>query len=199
MPASFPRSESPGHWDTDLVPELISPDLRVHRSFLESVGEFAAEGRVSEGSMLKHWMDGYADRWETPEGFQAFVDHLAADALPDSPRPANHVPQTTYWLVEDEVYLGRISIRHSLTEWLREYGGHIGYEVRPSVRRRGHATQMLRDVRPLAAALGIDPALLTCDADNVASRRVIEACGGVFEDQRGVKLRYWLPTAGPAA
>ena len=81
-----------------------------------------------------------------------------------------------------------------LTEWLAEFGGHIGYEVRPSARRQGHATTMLRQVLPHVHDLGIDPALLTCDDTNVASRKVIEAAGGTFEDQRGIKLRFWVPT-----
>ena len=54
---------------------------------------------------------------------------------------------------------------------------------------------MLAQALPLAAKLGIDPVLVTCDDDNTASRKVIEANGGVFEDQRGVKLRYWIPTS----
>lgn len=85
-------------------------------------------------------------------------------------------------------------MRHELTPWLLEVGGHIGYDVRRSRRRQGHATRMLAAVLPEAARLGIDRALLTCDADNVASRRVIESNGGVLEDRRGEKLRYWVPT-----
>jgi predicted acetyltransferase len=75
------------------------------------------------------------------------------------------------------------------------YAGHIGYVVRPSARRRGHATAMLAAALPVANALGIDPALVTCDEDNIASRKVIEASGGTLEDQRGAKLRFWLPTS----
>ena len=176
------------------MPELIPPTPRVRASFIKSVEEFLAEGRGGHNTMLGDWRALFEARWHTDEGFTAFVDHLHADALPDSPRPDHHVPQSTWWLVEGDEYLGRISCRHRLTEWLLEYGGHIGYEVRPSARRRGHATRMLRDVRPHVAALGIDPALLTCDHDNVGSRTVIESAGGVFEDRRGEKLRYWVPT-----
>ncbi|HEY7926376.1 MAG TPA: GNAT family N-acetyltransferase [Candidatus Dormibacteraeota bacterium] len=80
-------------------------------------------------------------------------------------------------------------------ERLREVGGHIGYGVRRSARRRGHATAMLRGVLPKAFALGIHPALVTCRTDNLASRRVIEHNGGVLEDERRGELRYWVPTA----
>jgi predicted acetyltransferase len=177
------------------MPDLVSPTPVVRRSFLAAVEELVAEGRTAEGSMLKRWMDLFSDRWHTEEGFAAFVVYLDADALSGTERPTGHVPQSTWWLVDDDEYLGRISVRHELTEWLREYGGHIGYEVRPSARRRGHATTMLRAVLPHAHALGIESALLTCDEDNVASAKVIEAAGGVLEDRRGIKLRYWVPTA----
>ena len=88
----------------------------------------------------------------------------------------------------------RIAIRHVLNDFLLDVGGHIGYDVRPTRRREGHATAMLRAALPWALDLGIDPALVTCDDDNVGSIRVIEACGGVLEDVRGVKRRYWVPT-----
>lgn len=61
----------------------------------------------------------------------------------------------------------------------------------------GHATAMLRASLPVARALGISSALLTCDVDNEGSRRVIERNGGVLEDRRGAKLRFWVPTGGP--
>ena len=103
-------------------------------------------------------------------------------------------PRVGCW-VDGENYLGRIAVRHHLNDFLADVGGHIGYDVRPSRRREGHATAMLRAVLPHAHALGIDSALVTCNTDNVGSIRVIEAAGGVFEDQRGTKLRYWVPTS----
>ncbi|TSB21636.1 GNAT family N-acetyltransferase [Streptomyces benahoarensis] len=79
-------------------------------------------------------------------------------------------------------------------DFLLAHGGHIGYDVRPTARRRGHATAMLRAALPRARVLGLDRVLITCDATNTASRKVIEACGGLFEDRRGVKLRFWVTT-----
>jgi len=122
------------------------------------------------------------------------VQELLARALPGTPRPADHVPDTVLWVVEGERMIGRVSIRHSLTPFLLEEGGHIGYAVRPSARGRGHATAALRLALALAHDLGIDPALLTCDEDNTASRLVIERAGGPLEDVRAGKRRYWLAT-----
>ena len=85
-------------------------------------------------------------------------------------------------------------MRHELTPPLLEVAGHIGYCVRPSARRKGYATQMLAQSLPIAAGLGIDPALVTCDVDNTGSRKAIEAAGGELEDERHGKLRFWVPT-----
>jgi GNAT superfamily N-acetyltransferase len=74
-------------------------------------------------------------------------------------------------------------------------GARIGYDIRPSARRQGHATAMLATALPVASGLGIDPALLTCDQDNIGSWKVIEANGGALVDQQGGRLRYWVPTS----
>ncbi|MDT5031460.1 MAG: hypothetical protein QOC94_1631 [Actinoplanes sp.] len=178
------------------VPQLSLPPERVHRSFLAAMAEFRDEGR---GDPADHTMIGgelreFGHRWATPEGFAEYVGWLRAQALEDSPRPEGYVPSTTLWWVQDDDYLGRVAIRHRLTAHLLDLGGHIGYDVRPSARRRGHATAMLRAALPAAHGLGIPSALLTCDVTNIASRKVVEANGGIFDDQRGEKLRFWVPT-----
>ncbi|NHA68515.1 GNAT family N-acetyltransferase [Phycicoccus sp. CMS6Z-2] len=132
---------------------------------------------------------------ETPEGFARFAGHRRDQAREDTPRPTGHVPCTFFWVVDDAdptTYLGSLSVRHRLTPFLLEYGGHIGYSVRPSARRRHVATDALRLALPECAALGIDPVLVTCDDDNVGSARTIEANGGVLEDVRDGKRRYWI-------
>ncbi|MFC5004523.1 GNAT family N-acetyltransferase [Dactylosporangium cerinum] len=177
--------------------ELSGPTVRVHRSFVSAMAEFRDEGRGSpaDGSALGADLREFEPGWARPEIFAAYVDRLRALALPDTPRPADHVPSTTLWWLHADEYLGRVAIRHQLTPHLREAGGHIGYDIRPSARRRGHATAMLRAALPVARALGIESALLTCDVTNTASRRVIEANGGVLEDRRGDKFRFWVPTS----
>jgi len=88
--------------------------------------------------------------------------------------------------------LGAVS--ELLTPQLLELGGHIGQVVRIGARRRGHATVMLAAALPVCRQLGIDRVLVTCNATNTASRKVIEANGGEFEVRCGVKLRYWIRT-----
>lgn len=175
------------------MPELILPTVTVRDSFLAAMEEFVAEG--AENSQTAAWIDTHGSRWGTDEGFADFVAGVRDDALEDSPRPEWHVPCTTLWWVDGTDYLGRLAIRHRLTDFLLEVGGHIGYDVRPTRRREGHATAMLRAALPWARDLGIDPALITCDETNLPSARVIESAGGVLEDVRGVKRRYWVPTS----
>jgi predicted acetyltransferase len=177
------------------MPELTLPTTRVHTSFLAAMDELRAEGRggPDDTSMIGHDLEQYGEKWATPEAFDDYVSWLRDQALDDSPRPEGYVPSTTLWWVSGDEYLGRLAIRHRLTPNLLNYGGHIGYDVRPTARWRGHATAMLAAALPFAARLGIDPVLVTCDEDNIGSRKVIEANRGVLEDQRGVKLRYWVP------
>lgn len=98
--------------------------------------------------------------------------------------------------------VGIINIRHKLdSEFMRNYGGHIGYTVRPDERRRGCAKQMLRLALVRCRELGIERALLTCDPSNIASCRTIEACGGIMENELPYQgssemvCRYWIDTA----
>lgn len=179
------------------MPALVSPTTRVHASFLEAMAEFLAEGRGGfyDHSGLGRGSRTHASSWGTPSGFESYVTDLLAEALEESPRPAGYVPQTTLWWVEDDTYLGRVGIRHRLTPALLEVGGHIGYDVRPTARRRGHATAMLQAALPVAHEIGIDPALITCDVDNVGSRKAILSAGGVFADHHEGKLRFWVPTS----
>jgi predicted acetyltransferase len=171
---------------TSRMPVLTEPTPRVHASFVEAIREYREEGRYSrlEPAMLAG-----------PDQFGRYLDLLRADARPGVLRRRYRVPQTSLWLTDGDEFLGQLSIRHALNRRLRYKGGHIGYSVRPSRRRRGYATLMLRLSLPVANGFGIDPALITCDDTNVASRRVIEANGGSLASASDGILRFWVPTA----
>ncbi len=108
----------------------------------------------------------------------------------------NHNPETvskdwavatTFFAVRkaDRKILGMIDVRHALTvPFLQEYGGHIGYAVRPSERRKGYAAAMLRLALQYCAELGIDAVHLGCYADNLPSIRTIERCGGIRIEEK---------------
>ncbi len=179
------------------MPALHAPHVRFHQSFLRAMADFEAEGRGGDRdrSMIGRDLAQWSPQWVDGDVFAQYAEHVRAQALPETPRPDGFVPSLTFWWGEGEEYLGRIVLRHPLTPHLFEVGGHIGYDVPPAHRRQGHATAMLRTLLPVALREhALVEVLVTCDTDNVPSRRVIEACGGVLDDERGGKLRFWVPT-----
>lgn len=176
--------------------EFVRPTVEVHASFLAAMAEFRAEGRggPDDPSMIAEEMGAFGGCWHDPESFRRYVTWLRDQEREGAPRPAEYVPATTLWWVDDaHGYLGRLAIRHRLTPRLRQVGGHIGYDVRPTARRRGHATAMLAAALPVARALGIGDVFITCDVDNTASRRVIERNGGQPAGSVGRNLHFWIP------
>ncbi|HWO07164.1 MAG TPA: GNAT family N-acetyltransferase [Candidatus Paceibacterota bacterium] len=134
---------------------------------------------------------------ELERDFSAYVERKISQSRGEN-LPEGYVPATEFWLVDGDEYIGSVNIRHRLTEYLRTLGGHIGYDIRPSKRGRGYGTKILELALPKARELGIERVLVTCDATNVASRKIIEKNGGVLKNSvpnpaAGVeKLRFWI-------
>jgi predicted acetyltransferase len=124
-----------------------------------------------------------------------FVSRLLDEETHPSP---GMVAETTYWACEGNKVVGRIGLRHTLSESLNEFGGHIGYEVRPSCRKRGIAREMLKLVLQTSKAKAIGKILLTCAPSNIASNKTILANGGVLEKTAFVEKwhrdtnYYWI-------
>jgi predicted acetyltransferase len=169
---------------------LVRPDPRYRESLLRAAGEFGGAWADGSGQNI-HDRAGIGD----PAAFERYVALLLADADPATPRSDDRVPCTFLWMADGDEIVGFLAIRHRLNDFLLREGGHIGYSVTPSARRRGWASRSLAEALPIAHDLGIDPVLVTCDETNAGSRAVIEANGGVYEDSRNGKRRYWIATA----
>ncbi len=107
------------------------------------------------------------------------------------------VPATLYFYLDDENrIMGAIHLRHDINKRLRENGGHIGYGVRPSERKKGYASRMLSDLLKMIWQEGYEKVLITCDENNIASAGTIEKNGGVLWDrplfEGTMTRRYWL-------
>jgi predicted acetyltransferase len=166
--------------------ELIVPNAEYRLSFLEALDEFSVtdQDMIVERRLANGDFDGYlrvVDRWTRGEEV-----------------PPGWVAVSTFWLVDGGEYIGSTNVRHVLNDYLRDYGGHIGYTIRPSKRRQGYGIEICRLALIEAARIGLDRVLITCDDDNPGSRKIIEANGGVLEDvvpqpDRNVpKRRYWV-------
>ncbi|WP_341946550.1 GNAT family N-acetyltransferase [Microbacterium sp. LWH11-1.2] len=171
--------------------DLIRPTTDLFDSWAEAVSEFG-DGHV-DGSGLS------APVTPDRETLEALIEKATLHADTSAELPDGLVHNDLYWMVDEGEVIGFLSFRHELNDWLREAGGHIGYAVRASRRRQGHASAALALGLDRARALGLERVFLTCDVDNVASARTIEKAGGVLQDVsdqsergQGMLRRYWI-------
>jgi len=169
------------------MPKLVLPSVKYKKSFLE---DFLP-------SVDQNW-DSWGKYWEKKvlikKDFIAFVRFIKSFTRGKN-LPKGYPPQTVYWLVKENKFLGYLSIRHKPT-----LQGHIGYEISTKFQGHGYGKLILKLGLKKAKALGIKNVLLTCDATNIRSKRVIESNGGEFEGSSSQgkgkprKLKYWIKT-----
>jgi predicted acetyltransferase len=168
--------------------ELVVPTLNLERACRACEEAFAAQGEVFLGARADDW---------------AAYTRMCAEESAGRVAAPGHVPQSVFILTRvapdgGRVALGVSKLRHYLTPTLEDVGGHIGYSIRPDERGKGYGTQILALTLPHARALGLARVLLTCDADNLRSARVIMRNGGVLTSEglsplRGARVcRFWI-------
>ena len=171
-----------------MTPALILPDRKYEKSYRDYIAELGDEERYPFQMDLEH------------DDFGALLDRLR-DFADGVDIPAGYVPSSTYWLVQGEELVGVSSLRHWLSDELRERGGHIGLGIRPSRRGRGLGSRLLGLTIREARSRDIGDVLIHCYEGNEASARMIERNGGVL--QSGISVdgpgevvqRYVVPAA----
>jgi len=141
---------------------------------------------------------------KAPERLLAELTRHDGTIVIEGGRRVPRLPSRVFWIFDGE-FCGTINLRFTPgTEALPPHvSGHIGYAVVPWKRRRGCATAALAMILPVAREIGLARVLVTCDANNEASRRVILANGGAFAGiqeakdlSQQPKLLFWIAT-GP--
>lgn len=166
--------------------KLVHPSLIYRTEYLAALQE--TEGETGETQLQK------PDKNQT---FEEFVQ-MWRDQSKGKKLHKGQVPATMYWLIDEGEVIGRIHLRHELNDFLLNYGGHIGYYIKPSKRRMGYGAKILQLGLTIARKMGMSKVLVICDVGNVGSQKIIEHCGGVLEDiveqdeNKPSKRRYWI-------
>jgi len=168
---------------------LVKPDITYENEILAYRAEMLENNSAMDG------MGTLRQLTDVPEWLARIQAMENKETVPENLVTAD---QYLYVRQADRRVVGMIQLRHELNAVLLEHGGHIGYSVRPSQRRKGYAKRMLADCLTLCRARGLGRVLVTCNQLNEASRRTILANGGVLENAVFVPSenktfeRYWI-------
>lgn len=171
---------------------FVFPCMEYEEKAKEYMNEFQGLHIHGSGSLDSYLEEFTYEKWVKKVQADMDVANVAKE----------YVPSLTYFYVDNsDRIIGMINIRLGLNEFLLKEGGHIGYSIRPSERRKGYGTSMLREALVFCKRIGLNKILITCDKINLASAGVAKNCGGKLEDEfyselyKEVVQRYWIETA----
>ncbi len=169
--------------------KLIKLSKEYYTQLSEMIDEWKLDHEVNQGNHYPWsiFKNDYHD-------FDFYLENLEIKEPKD-----DKVPDSVYFLldIERDILLGAVNIRHYLNDYLLQFGGHIGDGIRPSERRKGYATEIIRLALIECKKLGINRVLMVCDKKNVGSAKSIIKNGGVLEnefvdDNGNTQQRYWI-------
>ena len=168
--------------------EIRRPDLKDKEAVIRLVDEFVAAHSYMHG--------GLGSTWQLAESYEDWLELIKQQEKGQN-LPADWLPAIQFLAFdEDSQLVGFLSLRLSLNERTFLDGGHVGYSIRPSRRRQGLGKALLGEGLKEAKKLGLEHLLITCEADNIASRKTILANGGVYDNTIEGVERYWLDLEG---
>jgi predicted acetyltransferase len=164
--------------------QLVKPTKKYEKSWKEAIQEFEDENRK-----------GFWNHSETPRDINKYIQ-LTSEQEKGINIPKGWVPSSTYWLIDNNKFIGHVNIRHKLNDWSKKFAGHIGYAIRPTERNKGYGSKILELALQKAKKLGLKKVLLTCNESNIASKKIIIKNNGELYDkvetESEPKGRYWI-------
>jgi len=167
---------------------LVKPTYKYRKSFLAALEEFKdVPAGIFDGDLARTNFKAYLTRVKNYETGTNLSKGL--------------VPASTFWLIDGNEFIGGVSFRHRLNKKLKEYGGHIGYSIRPSKRKKGYGTKMLAlTLKRIKKDFALNKVMVSCDNDNAGSQKIIQTNGGVLQDVINTKynphnkplMRWWI-------
>ena len=156
---------------------FVFPDMTYKEKAIDYINEFYEYGSNINGTGGLDW---FLQNSTYEEWLKNVLRELDLANIPEG-----KVPAITYFFVDEETdrIIGMTNIRLSLNDFLRSEGGHIGYSIRPTERRKHYATMQLQAALDVCKRIGIKEVLISCDRENLASSGVIKKCGGVLHHE----------------